>query len=225
MLYKARQAESTSGQTLSAKDKQPLALQVSDHKKGSDTWTLIPYRSDSVSTGDLSKHMTDIMNALAMYVNRVIGHADPSGSVTEMDLLGLSIYSDTKSLVDRVNDGIISKIEIMSPATISDRPLVIDLEVKEFVHSLKDRTIAGPDEELTGILSKLDFDRAVADVHVGLGQTVKIKLDDRSIDRLRREAPKNSQVTLLGTPIYRFGTSYGKYDRFEAQRIISIKPR
>lgn len=220
MLYKARQHELGTEQSLSAQEKNELTLQVKSHTKGSDAWALAPYNFSS--NGYLTKTVTTVWDALAMYVNRLIGQPDPSGSASQLELLGLSIYTDTKTLVDRIDGNTISEIEFNTPSDSYNRPLAFDLRLKDFVHSLREQSIVGPMQELTGVLSKLDFDRAVAALHVGPRHHVRVQFDDLGIDRLRREAPKNSRVTIEGTPIYRFGVSPGKFDRFEAREIIRI---
>ena len=221
MVYKAHQARPN---TLKTSASPPPALQIAAHSKGSDAYSLKSFYADSDSIGYMNSLIQDILNAISIYVH---GQADvllqePSSS---NDMLGLAVYQDVARLADRTDpDGEVRGIEIglTHDSKVATHQLKIDYVVRDYIKTLRSRSVPGAPRDLTGQVSKLDFVRAIAELHVGPRHNVKVQLNEQGIERLRTEAMKESSVTVHGHPMHRFGKDLEEFDRFNADEIVDI---
>jgi hypothetical protein len=227
MVYKAhltQQGQLERGTRLGTADRDVLALQIASHESGSDRYGLAPFRPAHLPDLDINPVIASALSAMTPYV-----HKDVQFSLDERvslnSLLSFALYTDVLVLTDRIDivRGI-ERLEITAEkfVTVDHVPLIIDDDVRDYVKSLKGQTITGKEQELSGELSRLDFERGYADVRVSSRQKVKVKVTEDIIERLRYEASRTARVTFLGKPIHRFGKDIAYFDRFDAAEVLKI---
>jgi hypothetical protein len=196
-----------------------LALQVSNHKKGSDLWGLRPYLTDPALGPIFQKLIAGAFLALGAYVARKIGTKNESPK--NLTLI-VNIFPEVKSLTDRIgNIGGVDRIEILGQQDEAGQGLIIDSKTQEYVRDLERRLVPGNKMIVSGVVTRLLPQSYRLDIRDAPGHYIRVEMDGDLFEKIRRlPVLMERELNFEGVPMYRLGDATGGIHTFRAHRVI-----
>jgi hypothetical protein len=207
------------GVHLPTRRREALALQIYDHRKGSDLWGFGPYLTDPGVGAILQQVIAAGVLAVSAYV---WGKVKKKGSPPTNQVLIVNIFPEVKQLVDRIgNIGGVDRITIVQPGSKVRDPLVIDERTQEAVRSLEYQLVPGMKGVIAGVVTRLFPQSLRLDVRDAPDHYIRVSMDEALFERVRRlPVLMEREIRFVGTPLYRLGESSGAPFEFRAERVV-----
>jgi hypothetical protein len=141
------------GAHLDSEERERLALQIVDHRKGSDLWSLAPYLTNPAYGPILQGLVVAGFGALTAYAwKKVLTDKKPPPN----QVLIVNIYPEVKSLTDRIgNIGGVEAIELSSPMNSRVDPINLTVDVQKYVREVEHGRVLGEKTRITGYITRL----------------------------------------------------------------------
>jgi len=210
---------------LTLEERKKIALQISETKKESDSYGLIPFVTEIFNIDLLRVLIAQGLIALSGYtLKKILTKKDDAKSPIQIFII--SIYNEMLSLADRPNNiGGVKSLEIRPGKGFSrDIPsVIIDEETQNYVRQLRNEILYGPEQKIIGIVTKLDPTRLIAEVKVAPDYFIKVSLHPDDFNFVRYETQSGTQIIFTGTPRYKLGQVTQKFMDFEAKSVSLVK--
>lgn len=224
-LYKKNRIESSG---LKDDEREKLALQLFDHKKGSDIYGISQFLSDSSESDLLKTLFVDGIKALNGFSERKLIDILKKKKPTEDELKALSmdqlflalIFVQVLNIFKRIDAiGGIDSIEISTTYNKENYNVLLNYSTKDEARELQKAVFLGEKEEvIEGPVIRLHIIPSMVVVPTKRGN-VKIYLSSDDFKRIRREAERDAEIKFIVKPRYRFGMEKIRTEEYEALSI------
>jgi hypothetical protein len=213
---------------LTQEERKRLSLQISERKKSSDLYALVPFVTDTAVQQNIAMLLKYGLGALAKYALKNVfssskepfQRASVKTENVEGSLLVGAIYAETVQITNHINNiGGVEKIELIPDRNVGIAPIKLTLETQGYVREIVNESYKGPKTEITGYVTRLHPNRLLADIKLEPGRYVKVGLDEESFRFVRYETEQEEQLKFRGHPIIRLGKDVTSYEEFEAETV------
>lgn len=205
-----------------------LSLQISERRKSSDLYALIPFIADpavqeyltallKIGLGALAKYALQsvLSNAKAKMGPTTLNARDVQGSV----LVG-AIYAETVQITNHINNiGGIESIEIIPSMSLDVLPVTLTGDTQKYVREIANEGYRGELEEIIGHVTRLLPNRLVAEIKVAPSRYVKVGLTEEDFRFVRYRTEPEQRLRFKGFPIVRLGKDSSSFNEFEAKSV------
>jgi hypothetical protein len=205
-----------------------LSLQISERRKSSDLYALIPFIADPAIQAYLATLLKVGLGTLAKYaLKSVLSDTKPKAGTTTLQandvqgsLLVGAIYTETVQITNHINNiGGIKSIELISSKGLAVPPISFDAETQKYVRDIANESYRGVQEEITGYVTRLLPNRLVAEIKLAPSRYVKVGLTDEHFRFVRYKTESEQQLRFKGYPIVKLGKDEANYQEFEAESV------
>jgi hypothetical protein len=224
LLHKAalfEQGRLEKGAHLPMVERESIALQISAHRKGSDTWVFAAYLSNPEYGPILQTLISTALIALGAYARKKVfpGKRPPANQV-----LVVNIFPEVRSLTDRVDSiGGVKQIELTQGE--SEEPLVINSDTKKYVREIENTLIPGRPCEITGRVTRLHPQSFRFDLEDAPKHYVHVRIAEPLFEKIRRlPRLQGRTIRIKGVPLYRLGNTFDM-EEFRAEKVILLRQR
>jgi hypothetical protein len=204
---------------LPTRRREELALQISNHEKGSDLWGLTPFLTDPALGPIFQQIIAGALIALAAYVGQKIGKKNETH---QNQILIVNIFPDVKRLTDRIgNIGGVERIEFSGQQGKGGQGLIIDSRTQEYVREIEYQLVPGNKIIVSGVVTRLLPQSFQLDISDAPGHYIRVEMDGEQFEKIRRlPTLMEREIKFEGIPMYRLGETAGGIHTFRAHRII-----
>jgi hypothetical protein len=177
---------------LTQDERMRLSLQISERRKSSDVYALIPFLTDSNTQEYLATLLKIGLGSLAKYAwQMVLGEKSKSKPVSTSvrtrdangSLLVGAIYGEVVQITNHIyNIGGIEKVELIPSSGLRIDPIEFTGETQKYVRSIANATYLGPQDEIVGEVHRLHPNRLVAEIKLEPARIVKVRMDDEAFN-------------------------------------------
>lgn len=211
---------------LTQEERAHLSLQISERKRSSDFYALIPFLADPT----LQQHLADLLKiglgTLAKYALQQVLPQDRKsrGNVTDVSagdvdgsvLVG-AIYAETVQITNHINNiGGIESIEIVPAARLNVPSIKITEDTQQYIRAIVNETYKGKMQEITGYVTRMLPNRLIAEIKLAPSHYVKIGMPEDAFTFVRYQTEPEQMLRFKGRPIYRLGKDSVAFQEFEA---------
>jgi len=212
---------------LTQDERKRLSLQISERRKSSDLYALIPFAVDpalqqylltllKVGLGTLSKYaLKSVLSPEPKSGNTSIQARDVEGSV----LVG-AIYAETVQITNHINNiGGIDSIELIPSSTLNISSVKLTPETQTYVREIANESYRGEPDEIVGYVTKMSPNRLLAEIKLAPSRYVKVGLSEEDFDFVRYQTVAEQQLRFKGRPVVRLGKDLSTFQEFEAESV------
>jgi len=213
---------------LTQEERRRLSLQISERRKSSDLYALVPFAVDpaiqqylvrllQVGLGSLAKYaLKSVLSDLKAKSNTTsVRTRDVEGSV----LVG-AIYAETVQITNHINNiGGIDSIELIPSAALNLSPIKLTPDTQIYVREIANERFRGEHAEIVGYVTRLYPNRLLAEIKLGPSRYVKVGLNEENFDFVRYETAAEQQLRFKGRPVIRLGEDLSAFQEFEADSV------
>ena len=218
------------GAQLTRDERQRLSLQISERRKSSDVYALIPFAADpalqqyvltllKVGLGTLAKYalkrvLSDETNQTPSSATSI--HArDVQGSV----LVG-AIYAETVQITNHINNiGGIDSIELIPSSGLNMSTVKLTTDTQKYVREIANESYRADPDEIVGYVTRMHPNRLLAEIKLAPSRYVKVGLDEESFRFVRYETKPEQKLRFKGCPIVKLGKDLNSFQDFEAESV------
>jgi hypothetical protein len=215
--------------TLTRAESARLSLQISERRKSSDLYGLIPFIVDPAIQQYLATLLKVGLGALAKYALQSVlsndSKAKPgsttlkAGDVQDSVLTG-AIYAETVQITNHINNiGGIELIEITPSEDLKTPIIQLTPDTQKYVRDIANESYRGAYEEITGYVTRLLPNRLVAQIKVAPSRYVKVGLTEDHFQFVRYKTESEQRLRFKGHPIVKLGKDESTYKEFEAESV------
>lgn len=217
------------GAQLTQKERQRLSLQISERRKSSDLYALIPFAADPAIQQYLTTLLKVGLDTLAKYTLQSVlsdttkkrpGTTAIQARNVEGSLLVGAIYAEIVQITNHINNiGGIDSIELIPSSEFKVSPVKLTSDTQRYVREIVNESYRGAPEEIVGYVTRLYPNRLLAEIKLAPSRYVKVGLDEESFRYLRYETESEQQLRFKGRPIVRLGKDITTFQEFEAESV------
>jgi len=214
---------------LTQNERRRLSLQISEHRKSSDIYGLIPFVIDPNVQQYISSLLKIGLGSLAKYALKSVltDYQSPQRQKTSLkardvqgSLLVGAIYAETVQITNHINNiGGVESIEFIPDSNIGVTPVKITPDTQKYVREIVNESYHGEHEEIVGYVTRLHPNRLLADIKLAPGRYVKVGLDEEAFRFVRYETEQEEMLRFKGRPIIKLGKDTTSYQEFEADLV------
>jgi len=217
---------------LTQEERKRLSLQITERKKSSDLYALVPFVADQAVQQNIAMLLKFGLGALAKYaLKKVLSPSKEPFQRTsiktenvEGSLLVGAIYAETVQITNHINNiGGVEKIEFLPDPDSKIEPVTLTLETQSYVRDIVNESYKGQKTEIIGYATRLYPNRFLADIKLASGRYVKVGLNEESFSFVRYETQQEEQLRFRGYPIMQLGKDVTSYSEFEAETVEIVK--
>jgi hypothetical protein len=214
---------------LTQEERKRLSLQISERRKSSDLYALIPFTVDpaiqqyiltllKVGLGSLAKYA--LKSVLSDYQKPKSGTTSiQAGDVKGSVLVG-AIYAETVQITNHINNiGGIDSIELIPSPTLNLSSIKLTPETQTYVREIANESYRGEPDEIVGYVTRLYPNRLLAEIKLAPSRYVKVGLNEKNFDFVRYETVAEQQLRFKGWPVIRLGKDFSTFQEFEAESV------
>lgn len=217
------------GAQLTQDERQRLSLQISERRKSSDVYALIPFAADPAIQQYVASLLKIGLGTLAKYALKSVLSDEPkkktgSTSVQARDVHGSvlvgSIYAETVQITNHINNiGGIEDIELIPSSNLRVPSVKLTTDTQKYVREIANESYRGAPDEIVGSVTHLYPNRFVADIKLAPSRYVKVGLDEESFRFVRYETEPEQQLRFKGYPLMKLGKDLSSFQHFEAESV------
>lgn len=205
-----------------------LSLQISERRKSSDLYALIPFIADPTIQQYLATLLKVGLGALAKYALRsVLPDRKPKAGSTTLQahdvrgsILVGAIYAETVQITNHINNiGGIESIELIPSESLDVPPISLTADTQEYVRDIANESYRGMRDEIVGYVTRLLPNRLVAEIKLAPSRYVKVGLKEEDFRFVRYNTEPEQQLRFKGFPIVKLGKDESTYQEFEAESV------
>jgi len=214
---------------LTQDERKRLSLQISEHRKSSDIYGLVPFVADPAVQQYISTLLKIGLGTLAKYALKSVltDEQSPQRQKTSLkardvqgSLLVGAIYAETVQITNHINNiGGVESIELIPAPSLGVDPVRITPDTQNYVREIVNESYHGEPEEIVGYVTRLHPNRLLADIKLAPGRYVKVGLDEEAFRFVRYETEPEEMLRFKGRPIIRLGKDVTSYQEFEADLV------
>jgi|GEM_PF-1281059 hypothetical protein len=214
---------------LTQDERQRLSLQISERRKSSDLYALVPFAFDPALQQYLLSLLKVGLGTLAKYaLKSVLSDTSKQKSGTtslrardvEGSVLVGAIYAETVQITNHINNiGGIDSIELIPSPGLNIRPVKLTTDTQIYVREIANESYRADPDEIVGYVTRLHPNRLLAEIKLAPSRYVKVGLDEESFRFVRYETKPEQQLRFKGHPIVRLGKDLSTFQEFEAESV------
>ena len=204
-------------------DRQTLALQIGERRRGSDVFALIPILSDAQTQEYLKQIASYIIPAIvAYYTNDVLNYIRGERNKNQQIFIG-SIYTEVTNIVNRIDaSGGVDTISLGTPTLERETIAAFDADTKEYLKSIKDEYFLGEYQTIKGRVYKFYPASKIVAIRGSGGRVVSIFLSADDFNTIRYHRENRPLFLFRGHPRYPLGVETISLSEFEADEIEHV---
>lgn len=217
------------GAHLTQDERKRLSLQISERRKSSDLYALIPFAADPA----LQQHLLDLLKiglgSLAKYALKSVlsGSDKPRSGNTKVQardiegsvLIG-AIYAETVQITNHINNiGGIDSIELIPSPTLNIQSVKLTPETQTYVREIANERYRGEPDEIVGYITRLYPNRLLADIKLAPSRYVKVSLNEQDFDFVRYETKAEQSLRFKGRPVMKLDKDLNTFQEFDADSV------
>jgi len=206
-----------------------LSLQISERRKSSDLYALIPFIADPTLQEYLVTLLKIGLGALAKYALQSVlsNETKPKAGSTTLQarevhgsvLVG-AIYAETIQITNHINNiGGIESIELIPSASMQAPAIRLTADTQKYVREIANESYRGAHNEIIGYVTHLFPNRLVAEIKLAPARYVKVGLTEEDFRFVRYKTESEQQLRFKGYPIVKLGKDESTYQEFEAESV------
>ena len=206
-----------------------LSLQISEHRKSSDLYALIPFIADPALQAYLVALLKIGIGTLTKYALKSVLAKDdkPKGGTTTLQardvqgsvLVG-AIYAETVQITNHINNiGGIETIEIIPADALDVVPVKFTAETQSYVREIAKFGYRAAREEIVGYVTRLLPNRLIAEIKLAPSRYVKVGLDESNFNFVRYKTEAEQLLRFKGHPIVKLGKDESTFQEFQADSV------
>lgn len=206
-----------------------LSLQISERKKSSDLYALIPFIADPALQAYLIALLKVGVGTLTKYtLKSVLANDDkPKASTTTLQardvqgsLLVGAIYAETVQITNHINNiGGIESIELIPADALQIEPVKFTAETQSYVREIANVGYRAGREEIVGYVTRLLPNRLIAEIKLAPSRYVKVGLDEANFNFVRYKTEAEQLLRFTGNPIVKLGKDESTFQEFQADTV------
>ena len=205
-----------------------LSLQISERKKSSDLYALIPFIADPVLQEYLGVLLKAGLGTLAKYaLQSVLSPAKQKTGATTLQardvqgsLLVGAIYAETVQITNHINNiGGIESIELIPSTGIAVPSIKFTAETQTYIREIANQGYRAEREEISGHVTRLLPNRLIAEIKLAPARYVKVGLTEEDFRFVRYKTEPEQRLRFKGFPIVKLGKDESTYQEFEADSV------
>lgn len=208
-----------------------LSLQISERRKSSDLYALIPFVADVALQAYLITLLKVGVGTLAKYaVKSVLSNDEkPKAGATTVQardvqgsvLVG-AIYAETVQITNHINNiGGIESIELIPAGGMEASPVKFTADTQSYVREIANVGYRAAPEEIVGHVTRLLPSRLIAQIKLAPARYVKVGLSEENFHFVRYKTEADQRLRFKGHPIVKLGKDESTYQEFEAESVES----
>ncbi len=215
------------GAHLTQVERKRLSLQISERRKSSDLYALIPFAADPALQQYLLTLLKVGLGSLAKYALKSVLSPQPKSGTTsiqardvEGSVLVGAIYAETVQITNHINNiGGIDSIELIPSPTLNISPIKLTPETQTYVREIKNQSYRGEPDEIVGYVTNMSPNRLLAEIKLAPSRYVKVGLSEEDFDFVRYKTNSEQQLRFKGRPVVRLGKDLNTFQEFEAESV------
>lgn len=214
---------------LTQDERKRLSLQISERRKSSDLYALIPFAADPALQQYLLSLLKIGVGSLAKYaLKQVLSDSqktkNSSTSIKTRDVEGSvlvgAIYAETVQITNHINNiGGIESIEFIPSASLNISGVKLTPETQTYVRDIANERYRGEPDEIVGYVTRMHPNRLLADIKLAPSRYVKVALSQDDFDFVRYKTVAEQQLRFKGRPVVRLGKDLSTFQEFEADSV------
>jgi hypothetical protein len=206
-----------------------LSLQISERKKSSDLYGLIPFIADTALQAYLVTLLKVGVGTLTKYALKSVltNEEKPKSGTTNLhardvqgSLLVGAIYAETVQITNHINNiGGIHSIELIPADAMQIEPVKITAETQSYVRQIANVGYRSGREEIVGYVTRLLPNRLIAEVKLAPSRYVKVGLDEANFNFVRYKTETKQLLRFSGHPIVNLGKDEATFQEFQADTV------
>ena len=214
---------------LTQDERKRLSLQISEHRKSSDIYGLVPFVTDPAVQLYISTLLKIGLRTLAKYALKSVltDEQSPTGKKTSLNVRDVqgpvlvgAIYAETVQITNHINNiGGIKSIELIPAQRLGVNPVKITPDTQNYIREIAHESYHGEPEEIVGYVTRLYPNRLIAEIKLAPGHYVKVVLDEEAFRFIRYETEQEEMLRFKGRPIIRLGKDITSYREFDADLV------
>lgn len=214
---------------LTQDERQRLSLQISERRKSSDVYALIPFAADpalqeyvltllKIGLGTLAKY------ALKSVLSDTSKQKSGTTSIQARDVQGSvlvgAIYAETVQITNHINNiGGIDSIELIPSSGMNIASIKLTTDTQKYVREIANESYRADPDEIVGYVTHLYPNRLLAEIKLAPSRYVKVGLDEESFRFVRYDTVSEQQLRFKGRPIVKLGKDLSTFQDFEAESV------
>lgn len=217
------------GAKLTQDERQRLALQISERRKSSDAYALIPFVIDPTLQEYVLSLLKVGLGTLAKYaLKSVLSDAKDPGSggtsIHTQDVQGSvlvgAIYAETIQITNHIsNIGGIDSIEFIPSPELNIPTVKFTTDTQSYVREIENASYRAHPEEIVGYVTRLHPNRMLAEIKLGPSRYVRVGLDEESFRFVRYDTEPEQQLRFKGCPVVKLGNDLNSFEFFDAESV------
>ncbi len=216
------------GAHLTQEERKRLSLQISERRKSSDLYALIPFSADSAIQQYLLALLKVGLGSVAKYALKSVLSPQPKSGTTsiqardvEGSVLVGAIYAETVQITNHINNiGGIDSIGLIPSSTLNISPIKLTRETQTYVREIKNESYRGEPDEIVGYVTKMSPNRLLAEIKLAPSHYVKVGLSEEDFDFVRYKTAAGQLLRFRGRPVVRLGKDLDTFQEFEAESVV-----
>ena len=214
---------------LTQDERQRLSLQISERRRSSDVYALIPFAIDPAIQQYVLTLLKAGLGALAKYALKSVlsdNSTQKSGTTTihardvQGSVLVGAIYAETVQITNHINNiGGIDSIELIPSSGLNISPVKLTTDTQTYVREIANESYRGEPDEIVGYVTRLYPNRLLAEIKLAPSRYVKVGLNEQSFNFVRYKTEAEQQLRFKGRPIVRLGKDLSTFQEFEAESV------
>lgn len=212
---------------LTQEERKRLSFQISERRKSSDLYALIPFAADPALQQYLLTLLKVGLGTLAKYALKSVLSPQPKSGTTsiqardvEGSVLVGAIYAETVQITNHINNiGGIDSIELIPSPTLNISSIKLTPETQTYVREIANESYRGEPDEIVGYVTKMSPNRLLAEIKLAPSRYVKVGLSEKDFDFVRYETVAEQQLRFKGRPVVRLGKDLNTFQEFEAESV------
>lgn len=214
---------------LTQNERQRLSLQISERRKSSDVYGLIPFAVDPAIQQYVLTLLKAGLGTLAKYaLKRVLSDTSTqklgTTSIRARDVQGSilvgAIYAETVQITNHINNiGGIDSIELIPSSGLNISPVKLTMDTQAYVREIANESYRGEPDEIVGYVTRLHPNRLLAEIKLAPSRYVKVGLDEDAFNFVRYKTVAEQQLRFKGHPVVRLGKDLSTFQEFEAESV------
>jgi len=206
-----------------------LSLQISERRKSSDLYALIPFVADPALQAYLITLLKVGVGTLTKYALKSVLSNDekPKAGATTLQardvqgsLLVGAIYAETVQITNHINNiGGIESIELIPAGSMNVSPVKFTAETQTYVREIANVGYRAAQEEIVGHITRLLPNRLIAEIKLAPSRYVKVGLSEENFHFVRYQTEAEQRLRFKGYPIVKLGKDESTYQEFEADSV------
>ncbi len=155
-------------------EREMLALQIGERRRGSDWFGLLPLLADPTTLSAIKRAVDYVMSGLTSYaLGTVLDRARSESDESRRLSIG-AIHAETVNIVNRIgNVGGCERIDISSPALGPREIVTFDADSRDYVRTLEKSPYLGAAQTIEGDVFKLDPSRGIVEIWTPKGRNAR----------------------------------------------------